>query len=244
MPKIILKFEAAVIKEYPMTSSTLTIGRQADNDIYIDHPAVSRHHCRILLQGNIYFIEDLNSTNGTLHNDKKVIKAGLRDQDVIAIAKHNLIFVDDRPAVENKSEAPSDPAITPPASDLPPTPLTPPLAAKNLEVPEVSPPVNKGFEKMGGLRVIEGVVDQMDYQLTENSTYIGKSDRVHIKIKGMFAPEVAGMISKKQTGYSLVAIKDGYPKINGMPVQGERALNEGDVIEVGGTQLQFYLKNK
>ena len=66
--------------------------------------------------------------------------------------------------------------------------------------------------------------------------------RVTIKIKGMFAPEVAAMVNRKPSGYVLVAIKDGYPKVNGMPVQGERALNEGDTIEVGGTTLQFYLK--
>jgi len=59
----------------------------------------------------------------------------------------------------------------------------------------------------------------------------------------MFAPEVAAMINRKPNGYFLVAIKDDYPKINGMPVQGERQLNEGDVIEVGGTKLQFALKS-
>src|SRR3989338_2587670 len=98
MPKIILKFEAAVIKEVPFTTSTLTIGRKPDNDVAIDDPAVSSHHCRISLQGDTYFVEDLNSTNGTLVNDKKIIKAGIHDKDVIAIAKHTIIFVDDRPS--------------------------------------------------------------------------------------------------------------------------------------------------
>ncbi len=99
------------------------------------------------------------------------------------------------------------------------------------------------FEKIGGLRIIDGVVDQVDFQLTENSTYIGKSDRVTIKIKGLLAPEVAAMVSRKSDGYVLVAIKEGYPKVNGMPVDKERHLNEGDIIEAGGTKMQFYLKS-
>ena len=59
----------------------------------------------------------------------------------------------------------------------------------------------------------------------------------------MMAPEVAAMVSRKADGYVLVAIKEGYPKVNGMPVEKDRHLTEGDVIEVGGTILQFYLKS-
>src|SRR5579863_4120906 len=97
MPKLIVKFEAAVIKEFPILSSEVTIGREPNNDIVIDHPAVSRHHCRIILQGDTYFTEDLNSTNGTLVNGKKIIKAGIHNMDVITIAKHTITLIDDRP---------------------------------------------------------------------------------------------------------------------------------------------------
>jgi hypothetical protein len=103
----------------------------------------------------------------------------------------------------------------------------------------------RAMQQIGGLRITEGAVDaQTDFTLTENSTYIGKTDRVTIKVKGgMFAPDVAAMVSRRPNGYVLVAIKDGYPKVNGMAVSGERLLTEGDIIDVGGTILQFYLKN-
>src|SRR3990167_2509944 len=97
MPRVILKFEAAVIKEHPMITSTLTIGRKPDNDLVINHPAVSGSHCRIILHGDTYFVEDLNSTNGTLVNDKKIIKSGIHNNDVITVAKHTITFIDDRP---------------------------------------------------------------------------------------------------------------------------------------------------
>ena len=236
MPKLILKFESAVIKEIPMTSSLVTVGRKPDNDVVIDHPAVSGHHCKIMLQGDTYFVEDLNSTNGTLVNDKKIIKAGIHDQDLIGIAKHSIQFVEDRSSI---SAAPATPAVSPAPSQKAQTPAP---KSPN-DTLSSAPPLKKSFEKIGGLRIIEGIVDQTEFELKENSTYIGKSERVTIKIKGMMAPEVAAMVSRKTDGYTLVAIKEGYPKVNGMPVEKERHLNEGDTIEVGGTKMQFYLKS-
>ena len=41
MPKLLLKFETAVIKEIAITKNVMTVGRKDDNDIVIDNPAVS-----------------------------------------------------------------------------------------------------------------------------------------------------------------------------------------------------------
>ena len=235
MPKLILKFDSAVIKEIPMISSVVTVGRKPDNDVVIDHPAVSAHHCKIMLQGDTYFVEDLNSTNGTLVNDKKIVKAGIHNQEVIGIAKHTILFIDDRPEQSSAGASPS-----PVAQKAEPVP---PIADPAAQPPSPPPP-SRSFEKIGALRITEGIVDEADFELKENSTYIGKSERVAIKIKGgLMAPEVAAMVSRKTDGYMLVAIKEGYPKVNGMPVEKERRLNEGDMIEVGGTKMQFYMKS-
>jgi len=235
MPKLILKFEAAVIKEIPMLSSSLTIGRKSDNDFVIDHPAVSSHHCRISRQGDTYFVEDLNSTNGTLVNDKKIIKAGVHNNDTITIAKHTITFLDDRanaPAATNAQ-------VAVPASAPPPAPVPPPAQIAETPAPPKPSPSNpemvmdatgemtakkKGFDRTGGLRVTEGAVDsKTDFLLTDTSTYMGKSDRATIKTKaGMMAPEMGALISKKLTGgYVLIAMKAGYPKVNGQSVDKE-----------------------
>jgi len=177
MPKIILKFEAAVLKEIPMLSSTLTVGRDADNDVQIDHPAVSRHHLRIIHQGDAYFVEDLNSTNGTMVNGKKIIKVGIHDQDAIGIAKHSLVFIEDVPA----ATTPLAPAPVKEAAPAPVAAPPPPAIPADIEAQFSKSQQLKGPLKLGLLRVIEGLVDQMEYSLTENSTYIGKSERVAIK---------------------------------------------------------------
>lgn len=64
-----------------LSGSPLTIGRRPDNDIVIDHFAVSRYHARLTRQGEAYLIEDLGSVNGTWVNGVRIsqpvlLKAG------------------------------------------------------------------------------------------------------------------------------------------------------------------------
>src|SRR5579872_6504195 len=103
MPKLVLKFNAAVIKEYSIRKPIITVGRKPDNDIVVDNPAVSSHHCKITLVGEEFFVEDLDSTNGTYLNDKRIVKAGLKNEDVVGLAtKHMLVFVDEKAVIAKK----------------------------------------------------------------------------------------------------------------------------------------------
>ena len=56
-----------------MKPGGLTIGRDPESDIVIDHPKVSRHHARIDYDGVAYRVTDLKSTNGTLLNNVPVL---------------------------------------------------------------------------------------------------------------------------------------------------------------------------
>ena len=109
------------------------------------------------------------------------------------------------------------------------------------------PPAAPMQDKLGGVRVLKGVVTEPEFELKGLSTYIGKSDRVQIQIKGsgLFggAPEVAASIHRKPEGYVLLAVADGYPSVNGNSVSGQIELKDGDIIECGATTLQFYLKD-
>lgn len=64
----------------PMTS----IGRALDNTIVMDAHDVSRHHANLELSGGRARIVDLNSTNGTSVNGKKVTSQVIRLGDEIA----------------------------------------------------------------------------------------------------------------------------------------------------------------
>jgi len=91
MLKIELKFKDSVLKTIVFDKEIITIGRHSNNDIQIDSLSVSSKHARIVKYHGKYLIEDLNSTNGTYLNKKKISKEKLADNDVITIGKHTLI---------------------------------------------------------------------------------------------------------------------------------------------------------
>jgi len=93
MPAITLKYKDKVLEKYQIgIGQTLTIGRNESNDIIIDNLAVSANHARIESVSASFIIKDLESTNGTFVNEKLVSAHGLRNNDIILVGKHNLIF--------------------------------------------------------------------------------------------------------------------------------------------------------
>ena len=93
MPTINTRYKNKGLHEYSVRQgSSLSIGRLPDNDIVIDNDAVSGKHARIVSNGDEYYVEDLNSTNGTFVNNKRIRTRKLKDEDIIVIGKHDLIF--------------------------------------------------------------------------------------------------------------------------------------------------------
>ncbi len=92
MLHIELNYQGRKIATYETENEQISIGRHAKNDIRIDNLAVSGRHALIKKVMDAYFIEDLNSTNGTFVNEKKVGKYEIIDGDEVIIGKHSLIF--------------------------------------------------------------------------------------------------------------------------------------------------------
>ncbi|NUM70070.1 MAG: FHA domain-containing protein [Ignavibacteriaceae bacterium] len=63
----------------------VTIGRSSDNDIVLDNIKVSRRHARITTKNGVSVLEDLDSSNGTWVNGKKVKTAVISETDKIFI---------------------------------------------------------------------------------------------------------------------------------------------------------------
>jgi hypothetical protein len=93
MAKIILTVDGTVLKEVPLTKERSTIGRRANNDLVIDHVAISGQHAAIVAMNNDFVLEDLNSTNGTQVNGQPVKKHFLRDNDIINLSPYKVRFV-------------------------------------------------------------------------------------------------------------------------------------------------------
>jgi pSer/pThr/pTyr-binding forkhead associated (FHA) protein len=71
--------------------SVRTVGRATRADFIVDASLVSRLHCRLTVRPDgVLEIEDLDSTNGTLVNGKKVERAELKDGDELGIGRVRL----------------------------------------------------------------------------------------------------------------------------------------------------------
>jgi len=68
----------------------LKIGRAVDNDVCITDPTVSSHHARIFTYLNSSYVEDLQSSNGTYLNGKRIDKHILRPGDTLRVGSHIL----------------------------------------------------------------------------------------------------------------------------------------------------------
>ena len=90
MLKLELRFKDKILKQIETDKNEITIGRGNNNDIVIDNLAVSKAHAKIIKLPDGYDLVDLESTNGTLLNDKDIQKAKLAPQDAITIGKHTL----------------------------------------------------------------------------------------------------------------------------------------------------------
>jgi hypothetical protein len=77
---------------FDLGSRIVQIGRISDNDIVLPDPNVSRVHARVELRDGSYIITDLESTNGTWVNEKRVDSARLRENDVIRLGSTRFIF--------------------------------------------------------------------------------------------------------------------------------------------------------
>jgi predicted component of type VI protein secretion system len=55
----------------------IMIGRSPTSDLVLDDPFVSQTHARVVPRGQLHFVEDLGSTNGTFVNGHEVVEAQL-----------------------------------------------------------------------------------------------------------------------------------------------------------------------
>lgn len=85
------------MQDYYVLKGKVTIGRSSKSDIIIKDNFVSKNHALIKEEKNVFFLEDLDSANGTFLNGEKVYDIiELRNGDKLGIGLIQFIFVDNR----------------------------------------------------------------------------------------------------------------------------------------------------
>jgi diguanylate cyclase (GGDEF)-like protein len=79
-------------QQLDIADDPVVIGRAAEATLSLQHPSVSRSHCKVWQDGEHFFIEDLGSTNKTYLNGQAVMRAELSDGDQIGVGNHALKF--------------------------------------------------------------------------------------------------------------------------------------------------------
>ena len=92
MVKLVLSLDGVVIREVVLDRDHMSLGRRPYNHIVIDNMAVSGEHAIFQYVNGAFFVEDLNSTNGTLVNGIKVRRQQLKHGDIIGVAKFRIQF--------------------------------------------------------------------------------------------------------------------------------------------------------
>ena len=93
-PVLYVSHKGKTLRELSFDAPRLLIGRSEHNDITIDSKFVSRHHALLVRHGSATFLMDLNSTNGTFVNSKRISNYVLVHDDVISLGHHRIKFSD------------------------------------------------------------------------------------------------------------------------------------------------------
>src|SRR5579875_2102759 len=170
MPKLVLKFENAILQEVPVNGKEVSIGRSPDN------PAVSHYHARVFNEEGRMMLEDFGSLNGTFVNGQRVKMVMLKPGDSVAIGKHTIVVSEghelDGFAAGNRAAKPAAPKLNETVIlDTKERRAFIQQVASAGESSQVAP----ARLKVPTLVVRKGKTNQKEYALTDKLTVIGKS---------------------------------------------------------------------
>lgn len=84
--------ERADAPAVPLGPEAVLIGRDPQNDVVLDDRRVSRKHAEIRLRLGRYTLYDLQSTNGTYVNGRRVAEKVLEDGDKVSVGGLEVVF--------------------------------------------------------------------------------------------------------------------------------------------------------
>ena len=93
-PKLILTLDGETVNELTIKRKRVLVGRSVHNDLNINSNFISRHHVMFARFGMTTLLMDMNSTNGTFVNSRRVSNQVMVHDDIISLGNHRIKFVD------------------------------------------------------------------------------------------------------------------------------------------------------
>lgn len=221
--KLILTLDGEIINEYQIGENPIRIGRKHGNDIQLNDLTISGQHAMITpTSPNQVIVEDLGSTNGTLVNGNHINKAELNHGDIIQVGHHQFTFL-------TQGETKYEPTMFIKAE----------LDETQIVLPEWESHVDalKG-QPLAGLRTLNGPLAKTVMELRKPFSTIG------------FQGNKLALLTRGIDGYTISQIRapemnrrgTDHPALNGRPIGSDPInLKEGDVINIAGFEVEFYM---
>lgn len=125
---------------FALDGNYLTIGREPDNTIHLDHTSVSKHHAMLTVENGDFKLRDLHSTNGIVVNGQPTVLTHLKDGDQIVLGDIELRF-------QSNGQRATPVSPSPPLADSKPAaPPTPPAVVETKLV--ITPTLKPSSERL------------------------------------------------------------------------------------------------
>ncbi|MGM0461353.1 MAG: FHA domain-containing protein [Fibrobacterota bacterium] len=261
MLNIVVKHKKTPVKSYRISKDGSTVGRLQTNDVVINNIAVSRNHLKIELpeEGKYARIIDLESLNGTYHNNEKIKELTIEDEAEITIGDFSLFLTFGSPFAHPASKSKKDPApesrtSSPPHTDDTPSDQDSSPDGRNEESDEAAlifSASDKNKNTLGGEEkrieskgILIEVERQIVYKINKTIMTFGNTDDDDIYIEGgMLSSGKVAVLKVVDDSHIIKASNKitGKFKINGKKVS-EATLQHGDKIKIGSSKFSFMLK--
>jgi len=116
------------------------------------------------------------------------------------------------------------------------------LLTESLNETVMLPPRQFTTTRKATLLVVEGRTDLSRYELTGTSVVVGSDAHATVKLRGWFAPRVAAQLNRHPDGYTIQPVPGQKElRVNGRSLEISVVLKDGDIIDVAGVKLSFYM---
>lgn len=223
MAKLVLSLDGEVIRHCFLDKERVTIGRDAQADLVVEAPEVSKAHAEVLTVVNDHILQDLGSTNGTSVNGRRIARHILRNGDVIELGAYRVKYLSTK-----RAGAEFDRTLIMPAAELAGLGSPAAQAAGAAKTAPAARTPRANFPRA----LLKGIAGEYGGRQVE-------LDRVLLPL-GRHGAELA-VINRRPHGFFLTHVEGAKrPLLNGEAIGAQpRLLCSGDTIEVGAEKVLF-----
>jgi hypothetical protein len=92
-PALVIRAGGGRVGEsFAVDGERMSIGRRPDCDVFLDDVTVSRDHAVLINRGEMWYLDDCGSLNGTYVNRSRIESQRLDEGDEVQIGKYKLTF--------------------------------------------------------------------------------------------------------------------------------------------------------